>query len=85
VAADGGAAQPQPLDGILQLLGRQIGMLQRDRRERDKTIRMRHNPLREPFVLDLHDPAREVAIGLIPPVAIDAQRLNVETLLVHQL
>ena len=72
VTADRRAAQSQLLDAVLQLLGRQIGMLQGDRRERDKAIRMSGHPLGEPFVLDLHDPAREVAIGRVPPVAVDA-------------
>ena len=85
VAANRGAAQPQPLDAVLQLLSREIGMLQRDRRERDKAIRVGSHPLREPFVLDLHDPAREVTIGGVPPVAIDAERLDVEPLFVHDL
>ena len=31
VPADGGAARPQFLDGVFELLGRQVGKLQRDR------------------------------------------------------
>ena len=85
MAADRGTAQPEPLDAVLELLSRQIRMLQRDRRERDEAIRMSGHPLGQPLVLDLHDPAREVAIGCVPPVAIDTERLNIEPLLVHDL
>ena len=58
-------------------------MLQRHRRERDKAIGMSGHPFRQPLVLDLHYPAGKVAIGRIPPVAIDAQRLKIESLFVH--
>src|SRR6185295_11661769 len=64
---------------------REVRMLERHRRERDKAIRVSGYPLGQPFVLDLHDTAREVAIGRVPPVAVDAERLHVEPLLVHDL
>ena len=85
VPADRGAAQAEPLDPVLELLGRQIGMLQGDRRHRDEAIGVCRHPLRESLVLRPHDPAREVAIGRVPPVAVDAQRLDVDALLIHDL
>src|SRR5206468_7978300 len=85
VTADRRAAQTKPLDRIVKLFSRQIRMLQRDGRKRDEAIRMRGHPCREPLVLDLDDAAREIAIGGVPPVAVDAERLHVEPLLVHEL
>ena len=60
VAADRGAAQPQPLHAVLELLGGQLGMLQRDRRHRDEPIGVLRHPLGEPLVLRSHDPSRQV-------------------------
>ena len=51
VPADRGAAQAEPLDAVLELLGRQIGMLQRHRRERDEAIGMCRHPLGQSLVL----------------------------------
>ena len=82
-AADGGAAQPEPLDSVFQLLGRQIGKLQRHRREPDEPIRMRRAPRGELLVLDGHDLARELAFGRVPE-RVDAQDLHVDPLLVDR-
>ena len=85
VSADRGAAQAEPLDAVLELLGGEIGILQRDRRERDEAIGMRRDPLREPLVLRPDDPPRQIAIGGVPPEAVDGQRLHVDALLIHDL
>ena len=58
VAADGGALEAELLDGIVQLLGRQIGMLQRGRRQPDEAFRIRLAPFRDALVMQLvvHSP-----------------------------
>ena len=45
----------EPLDAVLELLGGQLGMLQRHRRERDEAIGMRRHPCGEPLVLRRDD------------------------------
>ena len=54
-AADAGAAQPELLDAVLELLGGEVGILQRDRRERDEAVGLRRAHLRELLVLDLDE------------------------------
>ena len=61
-AADRGAAESELLDGFLQLFGRQIGILERNRREPDETIRLRRTPRCQLLVLNLDDLARQFAI-----------------------
>src|SRR5436190_24039279 len=51
-AADGRAAESELLDGILELLGRQFGILQRDGRDADEAVRVRGAPLRDFLVLE---------------------------------
>ena len=60
-------------------------MLQGHRRQRDKAIGVCRHPLGESLVLRPDDLACEVAIGRVPPVAIDAQRLDIDALLIHEL
>jgi len=69
----------------MELLGRQVGMMQGDRRQRDKSVGVCQHPLREPFVLREHDLGRQRALGRIPPVTVDAERLHVDALLIHDL
>ena len=85
VPADRGAAQAETLDAILQLFGGQLGMLQRDRRRRDKPIGMRRHPLREPLVLRETILRARSAIRGVPPEVVDGQRLHVDALLIHDL
>ena len=54
-----GAAQPKLLDGVLQLLRRELGKLERDRRERDEAVRVGGAVLGEALVLDAHHPLGE--------------------------
>ena len=75
---------PSRFDAVLELLRRQVGKLQRHRRHGHEAIRVRRHPLRQPLVLRLDDAAREVAVGGVPPVAVDAQRLHVHALAVHR-
>ena len=85
VSADGGTAQTEAFDAILQLLHSQIGMLQRDRRHRHEPIGMGRHPFGQSFVLLLDDAPGQLAIGRIPPEAVDGQRLNVDARPVHEL
>jgi hypothetical protein len=83
VAADGGPLEPELLDGIVQLLGRQIGMLQRGRRQPDEAFRIRLAPFRDAFVMHAHDLGREVALGRIPPILVDGDHLHVDAARIH--
>src|ERR1700730_10745209 len=58
---------PQLLDGVFHLLDCQIGMLQRQRTERDKAIRVGGTHRDDLFVLTLDDPARQ---GSVRPVGV---------------
>ena len=62
VSTDSGAAQPQLLDAFFQLLGREVGMLQRHRCEGHKPLRMGGAQLRQFLVLDLDQLARHVSL-----------------------
>ncbi len=75
-AADAGAAQPVLLHTLLQLLGGEIGVLQRHGCEGDEALGVRGACLRELLVLELADLPGEVAIRLVP-VRVDAERLDV--------
>src|SRR5439155_47531 len=75
-AADAGAAQPVLLHAVLELLGGQIGILQRHRREGDEAVGMGGAGLAELRILDLTDLPGEIALGLVP-VRVDAERLDV--------
>ena len=68
---------------MFELLRSQIGKLQRGRGECDKAIGVLLTPGSEAFILHLDDFGGEVAIGGVPPVAIDAERLNVNSTLIH--
>ena len=68
-----------------ELFGGQLGMLQRDGRQRDKAIGVCRHPFRQSLVLSANDALCEVVVGRVPPVAVDAQRLNVDALLIHDL
>ena len=82
VAADGDPAQSERLDALFELPDGEIRVLQRDRREGDETIGLGGAQLRELFVLHLDDGLCDVALRLVP-VGIDAERLDVDALLVH--
>src|SRR5918993_3221216 len=43
------------------------------------------HPFRQSVVLRLHDPPRQLAIGGVPPEAVDGERLYVDPLLIHHL
>ena len=83
VPANRGAAQAEAPDAVLELLGGQLGMLQGHRRRRDEAVGMRRHPSGQSLVLRPHDPAGQLEIGRVPPEAVDGQRLDVDTLVVH--
>jgi hypothetical protein len=85
VAADRGAAQSHLGDRRLELLRRQVRMLDRDGRQRDEAIRVGGDDLLQPLVLRLDDARGEVAVGGVPPVAVDREDLHVGPDLVHPL
>ena len=75
--------EPEILDGVLELLGREIGKLQRDRAQADEPRRVLFAPRGDAFVVRGDDGARIVAVGRVPPIGVDAERLNVDAALVH--
>src|SRR5436190_6509604 len=81
-AADPGAAQPVLLHALLELLGGEVGVLQRHRREGDEALGIGGARLRELLVLELDDLPGEIAVRRVP-VRVDAERLDVDALLVH--
>ena len=83
VAADRRAAHPEPLHGVLELLRGEVGILQRDRRERHEPIGIGADDLRQPLVVRAANARRELAVGLPPPEPVDAQRLHIDAGLVH--
>src|ERR1700704_1619120 len=70
---------------MLQLLGRQIRKLQRDRGKTDVAIGMGLAPFGELFIVKLDDLAREFTVCRIEPETIDAQHLNVNSPVVERL
>lgn len=80
---DRGAAETECLHGLLKLLGRKVGMLQRHGGERGEPAGMRRAELRELFVLCRDQLAREIAIGAVPE-RIDAEDLEVDPLPIHR-
>ena len=78
VAGDPDASHAQLADGVLELLDREIGMLQRDGRETDEAIRVGRAPLRQLLVLNGDDSPRQLAVRAVPPAALVAQNLDVD-------
>ena len=81
-ASDRGPTKAQPPDRFIQLIGRQIGVLQRNRRHAHKSVRMRRAPLRDFFVLQLDDVARQAALCRVSP-GVDVDDLIVDALGIH--
>src|SRR5580658_4561288 len=78
------AAVAELLDGIIQLSCGEIGKLQRRRTQRYEAIRVGLAPRRQPLIGRPDNLVREIAILYgIPPVAVDAQHLNVNSALIH--
>src|SRR5215470_1374778 len=81
--ADVCTAQAVLLDALLELLGCQVGKLERHRRERNEPVWMGGTRLGKFLVLDCDDLFGKVAVCGFVPIGIDAERLHVNPLLVH--
>ena len=81
-AADRGAAHAELLHRVIELLGRELGMLQRQRRHPDEAIGMLGAPLRDALVLQRDEVARQRLVGVVAP-GVDVDRLVVDALRVH--
>jgi len=81
-ASDRSAAKTQLPDRFIQLIGRQIWILQRNGSHAHKSVRMRRAPLRNFFILHFDDLARQAALRRVPP-GIDVDDLIVDALGVH--
>ena len=85
VTADGGAAQPSRFTRVVELLRGEVRELQRDRGERVEARRGWRRPTSPaPRSARATMRRREIAVGVVPPVAVDAQHLHVDALLVDR-
>src|SRR5262249_34129056 len=85
VARDAHTAQAEPFDGFLELLRREIRMLQRHGRQSGEAIRVRTTPLGELLVLNRDELPRGVAAHAVPPAALMAEDLYVDAEVVERL
>src|SRR5262245_6912751 len=83
MTGDSNAAQAQRLDSFLQLLHGKIGMLQRNGGQSHKAIWMSSAGCRQFLILDLDEPLSEIAVGPVPPGALVAEHLHVNSTLVQ--
>jgi len=60
-------------------------VLQSDRRQTDKPVRLRRANLGELLVLQFDDLTGEFGLGLVPKDRVDAERFDVDALFVHRL
>jgi len=84
MAADRRAARAEILHGVLELLGREIGELQRDGRQRDEAVRMLLAPGRKQLIVQRDDVFRDRVLSRVPPEEVHAERLDIDTALVHR-
>jgi hypothetical protein len=69
----------QLLDRVLHLRRRQLGKLHRGRRQRHKAIRVLFAPRSKTLIRSVHDfVCQRPVFHRVPPVPVDAQRLNVD-------
>ena len=86
VPADGGTAVSQLFDRALDLRRRQIGKLKRRRGQSHKPSRVLLAPGGKAVIRRAHDPVCQSAVFHgVPPIAVDAQCLNVDAAPVHLL
>ena len=81
--ANPGAAHLPGLEGLLQLIRCQLGMLQGHAGERDEPIGMCGAGLGERGILSGYEARGELAVGGIP-IRVDRDHLGVDALLVHR-
>src|SRR5215472_10384109 len=84
-AADQRAAQSEVFDGIFELRGGELRVLQGNRRQAGESVRLRCANFGELLVLQLDDLVGEIGFGLGPKDRIEAERLDVDALLIHRL
>ena len=82
-AAHADAAEAELLHSVLDLLGGELGMLQRGGREGDETVGIGRAEFDQRLVLHLDQLGRRVALGTIP-IGIDAERFHVDALRIHR-
>ena len=70
---------------MFELRGCEIGVLQGYRRQADKAVRLCRADLGEFLVLQLDDLSGEVGLGLVPKDRVEAERFDVDALLIHRL
>ena len=58
-------------------------MLQGYRRQADEPVRLRRADFGKLIVLQLYDLAGEVGFGLVPKDRVEAQRFDIDALLIH--
>ena len=86
VSTDGRTAMAELLDRVLDLRRRQLGKLQRGRSQSHKASRVLLAPSRKPLIRRVHDPVGQSAVfHRVPPIAIDAQHLDIDPTPVHLL
>src|SRR5882762_7940922 len=83
VCADRAAAEAKLPYALFELLGGQIRVLQGHGGKGDEALRPGCAQLSELLVLHPDERSREIALGLVP-VGVDAERLDVDALLVHR-
>ena len=84
-AANQRPAQSEPLGRMFELIGREIGVLQGNRRQADEPIRLCRADVGELLVLQLDDLTGEVGLCLGPKDRVETERLDVDALLIHHL
>ena len=82
-AADADAAEAELLHRMLDLLGGQLGMLQRRRGEADEAVGLLGAELDQRLVLEADQLGRLVLAGAVP-VRVDAEAFDVDALRVHR-
>ncbi len=70
---------------MFELLGCEIRVLQGNRRQADEAVRLCRADVGELLILQLDDLPGEVGLGLVPKDRVEAERFDVDALLVHRL
>ena len=81
-AGNADAAEAERLDRLLDLFGGEVGILQCRGRKGDEPIRLRGAELDQGLVLDPDQFSDGIALGPVP-VGIDAERLDIDTRVIH--
>ena len=71
------------VDGVFQLLRGQVRELKGGRSKGHEPVGMLADPGCEAFVVQAHNIGGQIPVGLVPPIAVDAQGLVVDAAFVH--